>query len=152
MPPVPGQLDLLRDWTPPAVTDRFDDVRVRAASLSSRICLAISAALKDSGDSRAQVAKAMSDFLGEAVTKNMLDAYASPAREDHTITLARFVALLAATKDRRLLELVAEGMGWAVIERRHLPLIELAAVTERQADLARHADALRRKARQGGGL
>ncbi len=152
MAPNPGQLDLLRDWTPPPATVRFDDTRVRAASLSSRICLAISAALKDAGDSRADIAKAMSDYLGESVTKNMLDAYASPAREEHPIPLVRFVALLAATKDRRLLELVAEGLGWAVIERKYLPMIELAAVTERQTELARHADALRRKARQGGAL
>ena len=151
MPPHPGQLDLLA-WTPPDVTDRFDDIRVRAASLSSRICLGISAALKDCGESRTQVAQAMSDYLGEPVTKNMLDAYASPAREDHVIPLTRFIALLHATRDRRLMELVAESLGWAVIDRRHLPMIELAAITEHQRELAGRADALRRKARMGGAL
>ena len=151
MRPVPGQPDLI-DWAPPEAVVRFDDKQVRAATLASRICLAVSASLKDTGKSRAEIAQAMSDFLGESVTKNMLDAYASQAREDHAIPLARFVALLAATQDRRLLELIAEMMGWAVIDRRYLPLIKLAALQDRQADLARQADQIRRQAKREGAL
>lgn len=147
------QLDLLRDWEPPAATIAFPADHVRAATVAHLICRAVSTALRDADQTRADIAKRMSEFLGgEPLTVNMLNAYASPAREDHPISMARFIALLHATKDRRLLELLAEPMGWAVIERKFLPMIELAAVTERQRELGRHADALRRKANQGGAL
>jgi len=84
------------------------------------------------------------------VPKNMLDAYASQGREDHSISLVRFIALIHATRDRRLLEMVAEQFGWSVIERKHLKMIELAQVEERLDELRRHADALKRQTRTGG--
>ena len=153
MPPSSRQLDLLRDWEPPSATVSFSPDHVRAATVAHLICRAVSAALRDADQSRSDIAKRMSDFLGgEPLTVNMLNAYASPARQDHSISMVRFIALLHATKDRRLLELLAEPLGWAVIERKYLPLIDLAAVTERQRELGRHADALRRKANQGGVL
>jgi hypothetical protein len=40
-----------------------------------------------------------------------------------------------AELDARLLELLAAPQGWTVIERRYLPMIELAAVTERKKEL-----------------
>lgn len=150
MPTSPRQLDLLRGWEPPAATVRFEPEQVRAGTVAHQICRAVSAALRDAAKSRNEIAKAMSDFLGENVTVNMLNAYASQARENHPISMARFIALLHATADRRLLELLAEPMGWTVIPQKYLPLIELAAVRERQTELARHGDALARKARQGG--
>jgi hypothetical protein len=152
MPQSSRQLDLLRDWEPPAATIAFPADHVRAATVAHLICRAVSTALRDADQNRTDIAKRMSDFLGETVTVNMLNAYASPAREEHPISMARFVALLHATRDRRLLELFAEPMGWAVIERKYLPMIELAAITERQRELGRHADAIRRKASQGGVL
>ena len=142
----PAQLSLL-EWTPPEPTVRFDEVQVRAATIEARVSRAIAAALKDSVSDRQAVAEAMGEFLGQRVTKNMLDAYASVAREDHPITIARFVALLHATRDRRLLELIAEPLGWAVIDRKMLHLIELAAVQEKQRELHAQADALRRRAK-----
>lgn len=145
------QLDLL-DWTPPEATVRFDDATVRAATIQARVSKAISAALKDSGVDRAEIARRMSGFLGEPVTTNMLNAYASQAREDHAISVPRFMALMAATGDRRLLQLLAEDMGWAVIDKRHLPLIELAAVQDKLAELEAHRSALRRRVKTAGAL
>jgi hypothetical protein len=147
----PQQLSLL-DWTPPEATARFDDIRVRAASIHGRISRAIGAALKDCGVERAEIARRMSGYLGEPVTTNMLNAYASQAREDHAISVPRFIALITATGDRRLLQLLAEDQGWAVIEKRHLPLIELAAVQDKLAELELHRAALKRRARSAGGL
>ena len=82
----------------------------------------------------------------------MLDAYASEARREHAIPVTRLIALMHATGDRRLLQLIAEPLGWAVIERRYLPMIELAAVQDQRDELAKRADALRRAARAGGAL
>lgn len=147
--PQAQQLDLL-DWTPPQAVARFDDASVRAATIHGRISRAISAALKECGAERAEIARRMSAFLGETVTTNMLNAYASQAREDHAINLPRFMALLAATGDRRLLQVLAEDLGWAVIEKKHLPLIELAAVQDRLSELEAHRALLRRKVRAAG--
>ncbi len=150
-PSANGQLNLL-DWTPPEPVARFDDAQVRAATIAGRLCRAVSVALRDCDMPRAEVAKRMSAFLGSEVPKNMLDAYASVQREDRMISVLRLIALLHATRDRRLLELIAELFGWTVIERKYLPLIELAAVQDKRDELARQADVLRRQARGGGAL
>lgn len=152
MPPHGRQLDLLTDWEPPAPTVAFDEKQVRAATLPQRISRAIAAALSDCSIPRAEIARRMSEYLGETVSANMLNAYASQAREDHSIGLLRFIALVHATRDRRLLEMLAEPFDWACIERKHLPLIELAMVQERQEELRTHAATLRHRAKLKGGL
>jgi hypothetical protein len=148
---VTGQPDLL-DWQPPQPVARFPEEQVRAVSLPARISRAVAAALHDAEADRETIATRMSAFLGERVSPSMLDAYASQAREGHNISVTRFLALLHATRDRRLLELLAEPLGWAVIERRHLPLIEVAAIREREDELRRHREHLTRLARTGGAL
>lgn len=149
--PSPAQLDLLA-WSPPETVRAFDPAAVRAGTWPARIAKAVGAVLRDCPLDRAKVAQEMSAYLGARVSVNVLNAWASEARDEHTIPLTRLIALLAATRDRRLLELFAAEMGWAVIERRHLPLIDLAAVQEQQDTLRRQADRLRYQARQGGAL
>lgn len=146
-----AQPDLL-EWEPPQPVARFPEGLVRAATLAGRVSRAVAAALTDAEECRETIAARMSAFLGERVSPAMLDAYASQARDDHRISVPRFVALLHATRDRRLLELLAEPMGWAVIERRHLPLIEVAAIREHEDELRRRREHLTRLARTGGGL
>ena len=150
--PRPRQLDLLTDWEPPVATVRFDDARVRAGDLVSGISRVVAAALADCGMDRAEIARRMSAYLGETVSLNMVNAYASQARNEHVITLPRFIALLHATGDRRLVEWMIEPLGWSAIDRKHLPLIELAAIQEKQRELAAEAEHLRRAARARGGL
>lgn len=145
------QPDLL-DWTPPQAALAFEPAEIRGGTLAARISRAVSVALRDAGVSRRTIAARMTVFLGEAVSAAMLDAYASVARDAHRISLPRFLALVHATGDRRLLELLAEPMEWAVIERRHLPLIELAAARERKDEMDREVEAIRRRARIAGGL
>jgi hypothetical protein len=152
--PITRQPDLL-DWKAPAHSSSFDERVVRASTIGGRMCRAMAVALKDAaekGKSREMIAKAMGDYLGEPMSKNMLDAYVSEARVDHVISVTRFFALLHATQDRRLLEVLAEAFGWAVIERRHLPLIQVAALRDKQDELRRESDALMRIARREGAL
>ena len=144
------QPDLFRDWTPPDPVVRFDPDAIKASSLAARVCKAIAASLKEAGTTRDLVAAKMSDFLGRRVSTNMLNAYASESREQHTIGLPQFVALLHATRDRRLLEMVAEPLGWAVVDRRHLPLIQIALVREQQQILQRIEKQLSAGARGAG--
>lgn len=145
------QPDLLA-WEAPQASLAFDERQVRGATLAARISRAVSVAMQDAGVSRRTLATRMSDFLGEVVSPAMLDAYASVGREAHRINLPRFLALVHATGDRRLLELLAEPMGWAVIERRFLPLIEVAAIREQEDELRRKRDALVRRARAEGAI
>lgn len=144
----PGQPDLL-DWQPPETVRRFPEEQVRAATFAARVSRAVAVALADADAEREAIAARMSSFLGERVSPAMLDAYASQAREDHRISVPRLMALLHATRDRRLLELLAEPMGWAVIDRRHLPLIEVAAIREHEDELRRRREYLMRSARSG---
>jgi hypothetical protein len=144
-----AQLGLL-DWVAPEPVARFGDDQVRACSIADRLCRAVSLTLKENGLPRSEIARRMSDFLGQKVGENMLNAYASQAREDHIISVVRFIALLHATDDRRLLELIAEMFGWTVIERKFLRLIELAAVQEQEDVLRRRRKALRGTAKREG--
>ena len=144
---IARQLDLLA-WTPPEPVLRFAEADVRAPNVTAVLARAVSASLQ--GHDRGAVADGMGDFLGARVSRAMLDAYASQARADHAISAPRFWALVHATGDRRLLELMAARQDWAVVERRHLPLIELASLREHQDDLERHEAALRRRVRAGG--
>lgn len=143
------QLDLL-DWQPTNPVSAFPAAEVRAASLGATISKAVSAALKHYGGSRAQVAQHMSEYLDEAVSEHMLNAYAAEARSEHVINVVRFIALLHVTRDRRLLEEIARLFDWAVIERRFLPAIELAELEEHKAEIEREADVRRRLLRKSG--
>jgi hypothetical protein len=143
------QRDLL-DWVPPEPVVRFDERTVRAATVAGKLCRGISQALKDCGRSRADVAKAVTEFLGEDMSTNMLNAYASEARDDHVINVVRFIGLIHATGDRRLLELIADMFGWIVMERKYLPLIELASLREKEDEISRQRDMLRRQAKNEG--
>lgn len=149
--PAPEQPDLLT-WTPPQAEIAFDEQDVRGATLSARFSRAIAVALRDCGRPRTEVARAMSDFLGERVSPAMIDAYASVSRDLHRISLPRFAALVHATRDRRLVQMLADAMGWAVVEKRHLPLIAAAALREREDELRREREALMRQAKREGAL
>ena len=146
-----GQPDLL-DWQPPEIVRAFAPEQVRGATMEARIARAVSVALQECGHSREEIAARMSVYLQRKVSTAMLNAYASAAREDHSISLPRFLALLHATGDQRLLELLAEPFGLAVIERKHLPLIDIALLRERVDELKDQVNAKRREARARGGL
>jgi len=148
---APTQPDLL-GWSPRQADLAFDERDVRGASVAARMARAVAVALRDCGKPRGRVATEMSAFLGEAVSPAMIDAYASVAREAHRISLPRFLALLHVTQDRRLLQLLAQPMGWAVVEQKHLVLIELAAAREQEDALRRRREALARRARTEGAL
>ena len=148
--PAPGP-DLF-SWTPPKVVAAYAPERVRAASLAASLSKAVSASLRECGRDRAQVAREMSAYLGENVSADVLDKYASEAAESHIINVVRFIGLLAATRDRRLLELIAAQFDWAVIERKYLPAIDYATLLEQRAELDRAADHMRRTLKTSGVL
>ena len=142
------QLDLLA-WAPPETVLSFDPQLIRGNSYSSRLSRAISVSLDSCGYSRAEIAERMSQHMGRKISLNILNAYASVARDTHEISVSRFNSLICATGDRRLAEFVAADHGWSVIDRRYLPMIELAAVGEFKRELARKERAIRGAVRGG---
>lgn len=137
-------LDLL-SWKPPEQVQAFPAEKVRAANLRAALAKAVSLALKECEQDREEIAAAMGEYLGEPCPKSMLDAYASEAREEHVINVVRFLALMHATGDRRLLQLLAEPFGLAVIDARYLPAIEDALLDDKIAELTQRRQHARRK-------
>ncbi|HVJ53485.1 MAG TPA: DNA transposition protein [Aliidongia sp.] len=138
-------LDLL-DWTPPQVSPQVDAELVRAGSLRGRISRAVALVLRDCDLPRELVAERMGEFLGEEVARSSLDGYASQAREEHTISAIRLVALAHVTGDMRALQVLIEPLDQAVIPARYLPAIEAEIKAEQAEALAARADELRSQA------
>jgi len=140
--------DLL-SWLPPEPVQSFDTETVRAASLHGALCRALKEALKSCDKTREQIAEEMSEYLGEDVSKNMLDAYASEARDEHIINVIRFIALISATRDQRLLNWIAEMFGWAVIDQRYLPAINVALLADKKEEIERQLQVAQRNLKNG---
>lgn len=150
----PSQADLLA-WTAPAPVERFEPTRVRAATLNGKIKRAIAETLRDEADkgwSRENTALAMTDYLGAEVSANALNAWCSEAREDQMPSLVRFVGLLDATGDMRLLQVIAAELGWVVMHKKWLPMIELASLREHEDKVRDRKRALQAHARIAGTL
>jgi len=138
--------DLL-DWVPTDPTVRFEDERVRGATLNARYCRAMAAALEECGETRETVAERMGAYLGAPVSKAMLDAYVSEARETHIINVVRFHALVHATRDMRLASILPSEFGCSVVDSRDVALVRAARMRERAAELDRMAEVEERRAR-----
>lgn len=130
-------LDLFTEWTPPAVAVRFDARRVLAVPLSQRISRLVAQTLRECTTPRAEIAQQLSEFLGEDVSENMLDRYASEADGTHNITLYRALGLLKVTEDVRLLGSELEPLGYAVIPAKYLAAIRDAMYQDAMEQLKR---------------
>lgn len=141
-------LDLL-DWEPAPIVEAFAPERVRAVSLRTKIARGVSEALKDCEHSRAVVAERMSEFMGETVSVNMLNAYASEAREDHSMPFIRLLGLIHATDDVRLLQLGAEMFGYSVVENKYLGWVDVGRLADIKETIDKDFSAARRLAKAG---
>lgn len=141
----------LFDWRPAEpLVPTYPAGLVRAASLRARLARAVSVTLGDAGRDRAGIAAAMSAWLGEECSRNMLDAYASEAREERTIPYLRLLALVQVTGDARALQLGAELSGHAVVDGGVLPWIEVGQLAELRRRIDSRYVAARRAAKAGG--
>lgn len=119
------------------VVDRFADERVRSPKVASRISKAVAAAIKDSGQSREQIAAGMTAFLDESVTAGTLYQYSSEANERNNIPAHRLIALAMVTGDARLLNAALEGTPFVAVEAKYEPLLRREVRKEQLADLLR---------------
>lgn len=104
-----GQLGFTFD--PPSLAVAEADL----AGLDRIIAAKVALILNEDGRSRHELAGAMSSLLDEPVTKMMLDAYASEARETHNISAARLLGLIAATKRFDVLDALMRRIGAALL-------------------------------------
>lgn len=135
-------LDLFRELDAPAVP-RFPEEQVRAWNSERRLCKAISRTLDDAERSREQVAEAMSEHLGERVSKAMLDNYAAQEKP-HAISALRLAALVAVTGDARALNTLLADAGLIVVEAKYEALLrreKAKEVRERAERIEQAADA-----------
>lgn len=105
----PGQIGFAFDAPLPAT---------RAASLAgleARISRSVGVLLASDGRPREVIAAEMSVLLDEPVTRDMLNAYSSPARPEHKVPMSRFWALVAATSRLDLLDGHVREIGGAVL-------------------------------------
>lgn len=96
----------------------FDFEAPRAASapaalagLERQICAEVGVILNSDTRSREVIAAEMSILLGEDVSRAMLDAYSSPARELHKVPMSRFFALVAVTQRHDVLDVLVREIG-----------------------------------------
>ena len=71
--------------------------------------------LKDDTRSRDEIAGAMSALLDDPVSRMMLDAYASEARDNHNVSFARMLALIATTERYDVLDAAVRRIGAALL-------------------------------------
>lgn len=105
----PGQLGFVFDPPPPATGDAC------LAGIEQRGCRMVGTMLNSDGRSREELAAKVSEFLGEDVSRQMLDAYASPAREGHKVPMSRFLAIVAVTGRHDLLDRLLREIGAALL-------------------------------------
>ena len=75
--------DLL-SWRQEPIVAAFAPEAVRASSLRSQIARAVAETLRAASLPREVIAQQMSNWLGEDISTNMLNAYASQARDSFT--------------------------------------------------------------------
>lgn len=111
------------------------------AGLERRISRAVSDILKGDDRPREILAAEISLLLDEEVSKAMLDAYASPAREDHKVPLCRFMTLVAVTKRHDVLDRLMREIGAAVLVGEE---VQTARIGQIDAQIARLNDERKR--------
>lgn len=122
------------------------------AGLERQICAGVSDILHGVTRSRSVIAAEMSDLLDEEVSKGMLDAYASPAREDHKVPLSRFLALISVTNRHDVLDRLVRQIGGAVLVGEEIQTARLGDIDRRieklkaeRREIAAHAPVIRRR-------
>ncbi|MDG3444690.1 DNA transposition protein [Nitrospirillum amazonense] len=140
-------LDLFA-WEPPQVVERFEPAVIKAYSIQNAVAKGVAATYAASGLAREEIAARMTEYLGEPISLNMINAWASEARGDHNIPFYRLLGLIKVTGDRRLLQFGAETVDAAVIDNKWLPWVELGQIADKKDELDKAFNAVRYQARK----
>ncbi|MGD9476109.1 hypothetical protein [Shinella sp. G-2] len=137
----PFTVDLFSDLKPAPVVDRFDGEDVKAWSLAGRLAKAVARTMEASGKSRDEIAAEMTEVTKTDVSKAMLDAYASQAREKHSISALRLAALAIVTGDARAFNTLLEEAGLIVVPQKYEALLRRERARELRDQLEREEKA-----------
>ncbi len=105
------------------------------AGLGAMIAAAVGTVLKEDSRSRFEIAGAVSMLLGEEVSAQMLDAYASEARDNHNIPTHRALALVAVTGRFDVMDALVRRIGAALVVGEEIMLAELGNIDRQVAEL-----------------
>ena len=111
-----------------------------AGSVSELVALV----LKDSGLDRYEIAARMSRLSGDDVSKNMLDAWSSPARVDHNTPLYPVPLLERVTESHLFTDYLARLRGGRVAYGRDALNAELGRLERQRDEAAKKARELKR--------
>lgn len=105
----PGQLGF--DWNVPVPAQGEGAL----AGFERRVNALVGTILASDPRSRYDIAARMSELLDEDISKSMLDAYSSPARDDHRVPFSRLAALVLVTDRQDLLRDVMGTLGVSLL-------------------------------------
>ena len=114
------------------------------AGMDARVARTVAEILKHDGRDRAVIAAEMSVLMAEDVSKAMLDAYASPAREGHNISFARMLALIAVTHRHDLLDRELRAIGAAILVGEEIYTAEIGQIDSEIEKLTQRKKVLKR--------
>ncbi len=106
----PDQLPF--DWSVPKPAT----LPAALAGVDARTARAVSEILKHDVRDRVVIAAEMSVLLDYDVSKAMLDAYASPARDEHNISFGRMKALIAVSNRVDIFDREVRDIGLSVLD------------------------------------
>ena len=95
------------------------------AGYTAMVAASVARILREDGRERATIARELSAMLGEPVSKAMLDAYASEARDGHNISAARWWALIAVTGRFDVADSIARRAGARILSGDEIKAAEL---------------------------
>jgi len=114
------------------------------AGVDARIARTVAEILKDEDRDRVVIAAEMSVLLAEEVSKAMLDAYASPARDGHNISFARMLALIAVSQRFDLLDRELRAIGAAILVGEEIYTAEIGQIDSEIEKLMQRKKVLKR--------
>ena len=105
------------------------------AGLGRMVSSAVARAMNEDSRSRPEIAGRVSALLGEDVSRWMLDGYASEAREEHAISAARFLALIAATDRLDILDALVSRIGGRILVGEEVHAARLGHLMAKKAEI-----------------
>ncbi len=117
------------------------------AGLERAICESVGEVLNSDGRRREVIAVEMAALLDdETVSRAMLDAYASPAKDLHRMPMSRFLALIAVTNRHDVFDRLVRKIGAAILVREEVKTARLGHLDREIEKLKAEQRALRASA------
>ncbi len=105
------------------------------AGLDREVSATVALILKEDERDRYEIAAAMSRVLGDEITKQMLDGYASEARDTFNIPFVRMLALVSVTDRHDLLDRHVRRIGAALLVGDEIRTAEIGHINRQMAKL-----------------